>query len=148
MPQAMKIPDAEGTVEKNWETLQKWPAWQLTNIKSRCVGHSGSRKEQRTVHFSMLMDICHLKNADLEPKCQKYEKAELCSMGHCNRRLWSLRCIYRAKKEGQTATQVTAAKVIDVVAKLPRCAGQAAGAVSAYTKVKIVKPPALFKLVM
>ena len=102
MPQAMKIPDAEGTVDKDWETLQKWPAWQLNKIKSRSGGHSGSRKEQRTDHFSMLMDICHLKNADLEPKCQKYIKRQSCApWGHCNRRLWSLRCIYRAKKVRQ-----------------------------------------------
>ena len=26
-----------------------------------------------TVHFSLLMDICHLKNAELEAKHQKYK---------------------------------------------------------------------------
>ena len=31
---------------------------------------------------------------------------------------------------------MTAAKVMDVIARLPDCAGQAAGAVSAYTQVK------------
>ena len=32
-----------------------------------------TQKEQRTVRFAALMDICHVKNAELEPKFQKYK---------------------------------------------------------------------------
>ena len=32
-----------------------------------------ARKEGKTVHFASLMDICHLKNSELEPKFQKYK---------------------------------------------------------------------------
>ena len=32
-----------------------------------------ARKEGRKVHFASLMDICHLKNAELETKHQKYK---------------------------------------------------------------------------
>ena len=32
-----------------------------------------ARKEQRTVHFATLMDICHLETAQLEPKYQKHK---------------------------------------------------------------------------
>ena len=36
-------------------------------------GHSGStKKEQQTVHFAALIDICRLKNAELEPQFQKF----------------------------------------------------------------------------
>ena len=31
------------------------------------------KKEKKTVHFATLMDICHLKNAESEPKHQKYK---------------------------------------------------------------------------
>ena len=41
---------------------------------------------------------------------------------------------------------MTAAKVLDVTARLPRCAGQACDALSAYTQVKIEDAPIVFKL--
>ena len=38
-------------------------------------------------------------------------------------------------------TQMTAAKMMDVIARLPDCDGQAADAVSAYTQVKMEDAP-------
>ena len=40
-------------------------------------------------------------------------------------------------ERGSSASQMTAAKVIDVIARLPDCDGQAADAISAYSKVKM-----------
>ena len=40
---------------------------------------------------------------------------------------------------------MTAAKVMDIISRLPGCAGQAADAVSAYTHVKMEDAPSLFK---
>ena len=39
-------------------------------------------------------------------------------------------------EQGSSASQMTAATGVDVISRLPGCAGQAADAVSAYTKVK------------
>ena len=45
---------------------------------------------------------------------------------------------YAVKTEqGSSASQMTAAKVMDIISRLPGCAGQAADAVPAYTQVKI-----------
>ena len=41
---------------------------------------------------------------------------------------------------------MTAAKVMDGIARLPGCAGQAADAVSAYTQDKMEDEPALFEI--
>ena len=41
---------------------------------------------------------------------------------------------------------MTAAKVMDVIAKLPDCAGLAADAVSAYTQVRMEHAPRLLKI--
>ena len=38
-------------------------------------------------------------------------------------------------KQGSSASQMTTAKVMDIISRLPGCAGQAADAVSAYTQV-------------
>ena len=48
--------------------------------------------------------------------------------------------------KGSSASQITAAKVMDVKSKLPGCAGQAADAVSAYTQVQIEDAPSLLKI--
>ena len=45
-----------------------------------------------------------------------------------------------------SASQMTAAKVMDVIARLPECAGQAAEAVSAYTPVQMEDAPKLLKI--
>ena len=45
-----------------------------------------------------------------------------------------------------SASQMTAAKVMDVIASLPDCDGQAADAVSAYTQVKLEDAPRLLKI--
>ena len=40
-------------------------------------------------------------------------------------------------EQGSSASQMTAAKVMDIISRLPRCSGQAADAVSAETQVKM-----------
>ena len=35
MPQALKIADAKAAVEKEWEKLEKIPAWQLTKLRNK-----------------------------------------------------------------------------------------------------------------
>ena len=48
-------------------------------------------------------------------------------------------------EQGSSASQITAAKVMDIKSRLPGCAGQAADAVSAYTQVKMEDAPSLLK---
>ena len=49
-------------------------------------------------------------------------------------------------EQGSSASQMTAAKVMDIITRLPGCAGQAAVAVSAYTQVKIEDAPKQLKI--
>ena len=48
-------------------------------------------------------------------------------------------------EQGSSASQMTAAKVMDIISRLPGCAGQAADAVSAYTQVKMEDAPKLIE---
>ena len=73
MPRAMKIPAAKAAVDKEWEKLEKISAWNLTKVKSKKQVIDEARTAGATVHFASLMDICHLKNAELEAKHQKYK---------------------------------------------------------------------------
>ena len=48
-------------------------------------------------------------------------------------------------EQGSSASQMTAAKIMDVVSRLPGCAGQAADAVSVFSQVKKEDAPTLLK---
>ena len=73
MPQAMKIPAAKAAVVKEWEKLEKILAWNLTKVKNNKEVIDEARTKGAKVHFASLMDICHLENAELETKHQKYK---------------------------------------------------------------------------
>ena len=72
-PQAMKIPAAKAAVDKALEKLEKILACNLTKVRSKKEVIDEARTSGATVHFASLMDICHLKNAELEAKHQKYK---------------------------------------------------------------------------
>ena len=49
-------------------------------------------------------------------------------------------------EQGSSALQMTAAKVMDIISRLPGCEGQAADAVSACTRVKMEDAPKSLKI--
>ena len=73
MLQAMKSPDAKAAVDKELKKLETMPAWQLNKMKSKSEVFREAQRERNKVHFATMTDICHLKNAELEPNFQKYK---------------------------------------------------------------------------
>ena len=53
--------------------MEKISAWDLTKVRSKKEVIDEARTAGATVHFASLMDMCHLKNAELETKHQKYK---------------------------------------------------------------------------
>ena len=134
VPQAMKIPAAKAAVDKEWEKLEKISAWNLTKVRSKKQVIDEARTKGATVHFASLMDICHLKNAELEAKHQKYKGRVVLRGDIVNDDSGSYAVF---TEQGSSASQMTAAKIMDIISRLPGCDGQAADAVSAYTQVKM-----------
>ena len=143
MPQAMTIPAAKSAVDKEWEKLEKNLAWDLTKVRSNSEVIDEARTKGMKVHFASLMDICHLKNAELETKHQKY-KGRIVLRGDIVKDESGSYAIFT--EQGSSASQMTAAKVMDIISGLPGCAGQAADAVSANTQVKMEDAPKLLKI--
>ena len=133
MPQAMKIPAAKEAVDKGWEKLEKISAWNLTKVRSKKQVIDEARTSGTTVHFASLMEICHLKNAELEAKHQKY-KGRVVLRGDIVKDDSGSYAVFT--EQGSSASQMTAAKVMDIISRLPGCDGQAADAVSAYNPSK------------
>ena len=127
----MKNPDAKAAVDKEWKKLETIPAWQLDKVKSKKDGILDAQRDKKKVHLATLMDICHLKNAELEPKFQK-SKGRVVLRGDIVKDDTGAYAVFT--EQGSSASQMTAAKVMDVIARLPDCDGQAADTVSAYTQ--------------
>ena len=90
-------------------------------------GHRKAQKEGRTVHFATLMDLCHLQNSQLQQKFRKCQgravlRGDVVKQDSCSYAV--------STEQGSLASQMTGANVLDVIARLPECAGQASDAVS------------------
>ena len=68
------------------------------------------------------MDKCHLKNLELEPKYRSI-KAGSCSGRELVKDDSGAFAVFT--EQGSSASQMTAAKTMDAIARLPDCAGQA-----------------------
>ena len=86
-----------------------------------------ARASGATVHFASLMDICHLKIAELEAKHQKY-KGRVVLRGDIVKDDSGSYAVFT--EQGSSASQMTAANIMDIISRLPGCDGQAADAVS------------------
>ena len=88
------------------------------------------------------MYTCHLENAELEAKHQKY-KGRVVLRGDIVKDNSGSYAVFT--EQGSSASQMTAAQVMDIISRLPGCAGQAADAVSAYTQVKMEDAPQIIE---
>ena len=122
--------------------LEKISAWNLTKVRSKKEVVDEARTKGAKVHFASLMDMCHLKNAELEAKHQKY-KGRIVLRGDIVKDGSGSYAVFT--EQGSSALQVAAAIVMDIISRLPGCDGQAADAVSAYTQVKMEDAHKLFK---
>ena len=143
MPQAMRLPDAKAAVDKEWKKLEPIPAWKLRKVKSKKEVILEARRDKRESPFVTLNDMCRLKNAALEPTLQKYNGRVLLREGIVKDDSGTYEVL---TEQGSSASQMTAAKVMDAIAILPDCHGQAADAVSAYTQVKLEDASRVLKI--
>ena len=85
------------------------------------------------VHFATLMDICHLKKSVVRTNNTRSIKGESCS--EVAKDDSGSNAVNT--EQGTFASRMTAAKVMDVIARRRDSAEQAADAVSAHTQVKM-----------
>ena len=111
-------------------------AWNLTESKKQVIDEA--RTSGATVHFAS-----YLKNAALEAKHQKY-KGRVVLRGDILKDDSGSYAVFT--EQGSSASQMTAAKIMDIISRLLACDGQAADAVSAYTQVKMEDAHKLLKI--
>ena len=102
-----------------WPVTIWFPAWDSEKIKSKHEVLFEAQRDKKKVHFASLMDICHFKNSEFEPICQKY-KGRVVLRGDIVKDDSGAFAVFT--EQGSSASQMTAAKVMDVIARLPGCA--------------------------
>ena len=60
-------------MNKEWDKLKNQPAWDERRAKPKAAEVRRAKQEGKTTHFANLVDLCHLKNAELARHHQKYE---------------------------------------------------------------------------
>ena len=143
IPQALKINECESWSGKRMGKTWQIPAKQLTKVRNKKEVIEEAKNKGRKVHFASLMDLCHLKNAELEAKHQTY-KGRVVLRGDFVKDDSGSYAVFT--EQGSSASQMTAAKVMDIISRLPGCDGQAADAVSAFSQVKMEDAHKLLKI--
>ena len=118
-------------------------AFDIKHTKSKTEVARQANKGGKTVHFANLMDLCHLKNAELAKHHQKYKGRVVLREDNVKDEegYWAV-----FTEQGAPASQMAATKFLDTISKLPVMAGAASDAVSAYTQVKMTEAPRLLRL--
>ena len=106
-------------------------------------GYSGSTQRQKESQRCFIDKQCHVKNAALEPNLQNYEGSVVLLVDIVKDDSEPYAAF---TEQGSSASQMTAPKIMDVVARLPGCEGQVADAVSANTEVKMEDALELLKI--
>ena len=121
-------------MDKEWKKLETIPDWQLDKVKSKkevILEAQRDKKESPIWYVDGHMSLS--KSAELEPKLQKWQ-GRVVIRGDIVRDDSGVCAVFT--EQGSSASHMTAAKVMDVFARLPDCDGHAADAVSVYTQVK------------
>ena len=101
------------------------------------------RKKDITVHFASSMDLCHLKNSELVSRFQKY-KDRVVLRGDTVKDDSDSYAVFTEQRI--ICITDDSSKVMDIISRLPVCAGQAEDAVSACIQVKMEDAPNLLKI--
>ena len=100
--------------------LENISAWNLTKVRSKKEVIDEARTKGAKVHFASLIDICHLKNAELETMHQKYH-GRVVLRGDIVKDESGSFAVFT--EQGSSASQLTAAKVMDIISRLPGLRG-------------------------
>ena len=77
MPEAMKIPAAKAAVDKEWEKLQKIPAWDITKVRNKSEVIDDARTEGRKSSFRLTDGHLSFEECRIGDKAPQSFKVEL-----------------------------------------------------------------------
>ena len=94
---AMKIPEAKKAVDAEWAAHAQKGTWNAERVRPRAEVIAEAHAKKISVHFGRLMDLCHLKHAELEKRSAKIQGESRISRRSSQRRDGVSRCLYRTR---------------------------------------------------
>ena len=126
---AMKIPAARKAVHKEWESLMD-QAWDLSTVRPR--QQVIAQTKHKEVHFAVVMALCHQKHSERRDLEAQY-KGRVVLRGDKVKDETGEFAVF--SEMGTSASQLSATKSLDAIARLPGNTGQNSDAVKAYRQV-------------
>ena len=123
---ARGIPEAAEKLQAEWDKLasEKVAAWDLSTVREKEeLIREIERDPTREAHFGSLMELCHLKNAELSKQHQRY-KGRVVFRGDNVRDKEGYLAVF--SEQGTGASHQAAAKFLDAIARLPGNDGEEA----------------------
>ena len=91
-----------------WKKLETVPAWDLEKVKSKKEVILEAQRDEKQVHFATLIDMCHIKNAELESKISKINRQSRAPRWHIVKDGSGAYAVFTER--GSSASQMTAVK--------------------------------------
>ena len=134
----MMIPDAKAAVDKEWKKTRDDPIMTTGKVKSKKVVTLEAQRDKKKSSL-----LRWWQERGVRPKITKKKKGRVVFRGDIVKDDSGVCAVLT--EQDLSASQMTAAKVMDVIARLAECDGQA-DAVSASTQVKLEDAPRLLKI--
>ena len=110
--EAIKILTAKTAADRQWNKLQKLPAWSTSKDKSEQDVINEAKVNNRKVHFATVMDACHLKHSELAEHL-RINKGSVVLRGETVNDDTGVYAVFT--EQGSSASLMTAAKVLDSI---------------------------------
>ena len=120
--------------QKNGRNWRKISARNLTKFRRKKRGDRWSKDEGRKSTFCFTDGHLSFEECRIGDKAPKRQRSNCTPRRHCENDSGYYAVF---TEQGSSASQMIAAKVMDIISMLPGCAGQAVDAVSAETQVKM-----------
>ena len=121
----------KAAVDKKRKKLETIPAWNLDKFKSTKEVILEAQRDKKKVNFATLMECGGgTKSTEVDRQSRKDDSGAYAVF----------------TEQGSSASEMTAAKIMDVIVRLPNCDGQSADAVPACTQVNLEDAPRLLKI--
>jgi hypothetical protein len=112
-----QIPGAVAALNGEFQVLWDTPTWTASTVQERWQAKAESKHRGTHYTFCTLMEICHIKHAELDPKFHKY-KGRLVMRGDVMKDEDGVMAVF--SRQEASASKVEAARMLDAVARMAR----------------------------
>ena len=129
-----QIKGARDAVDDEFNYLMDQGTWPIASVREKSEVIAEARRTGKKVHFGCIMELCHLKNSQLPAEYHKY-KGRVVFRGDIIKDEEGAYALF--SEQGASASSIEAARLVDVIARMPGCGGYNVDAIKAFNQVTL-----------